>query len=119
MRWVVSSTSNGMKESLPSKVTLEEPKLNKEKIEENLQRSKDTGRLLEQAYWEAVKEGSVQHHIQPKEERPTPLNPDGIFDPEKELAEIKAMPKEERKEKLQVYKERLAYQKDVLARIQE
>ena len=48
-----------MKESLPSKITEKEPELSKEKIEENLQRSKDTGRLLEQAYWEAVKEGSV------------------------------------------------------------
>jgi len=109
-----------MKESLPSKITEKEPELSKEKIEENLQRSKDTGRLLEQAYWEAVKEGSVQHHIEPRRETTEPpIGSDEIFDPEKELAEIKTIPKEERKQKLQEFKEKLAYQKEGLARTQE
>ncbi len=108
-----------MKESFPQKIINREPELSKEKVEENLQRAKDTGRLLEQAYWEAVKEGSVQHHIEPKEERATTLNPGEVFNPEKELAEIKALPKKERKEKLQEYKEELAYQKEGLARTQE
>ena len=57
-----------MREFLPPKITEKEPELSQEKIEENLQRAKDTGRLLEQAYWEAVKEGSVEHHIEPKKE---------------------------------------------------
>ena len=109
-----------MKESLPSKITEKEPELSKEKIEENLQRSKDTGRLLEQAYWEAVKEGSVEHHIEPKTETAEPpIGSDEIFNPEKELAEIKTIPKEERKQKLQEFKEKLAYQKEGLARTQE
>ncbi len=109
-----------MKESLPSKITETEPKLSRERVEENLQRSKDTGRLLEQAYWEAVKEGSVEHQIEPKmETTEPPIEPDEIFNPEKELSEIKIASKKERKQKLQEFKEKLAYQKEGLARTQE
>lgn len=109
-----------MKESFPSKITEKEPELSKEKVEENLQRAKDTGRLLEQSYWEAVKEGSVEHHIEPKKEAANPpIGPNEVFEPGGELMEIKALPKEERKEKLRKYKEKLAYQKEGLARTQE
>ncbi len=109
-----------MKESLPPKIIEKEPKLSKGKIEENLQRAKDTGRLLEQAYWEAVKEDSVQHHIEPKREAiESPIRSDEIFDPEEELSKIKEMPKEKRREKLREFKEKLAYQKEGLARTQE
>ena len=108
-----------MKESLPSKITVPEPELSREKIEENIQQAKNTGRLLEQAYWEAVKEGSVQHQIQPKTERPTPLKPGETFDPEQELAEVKSMPKKEKRKRLLEYKDKLAYQKEGLARIEE
>ena len=108
-----------MKESVPPTIE-REPELSKEKIEENLQQAKDTGRLLEQAYWEAVKKGSVKHHIEPKEETSNPpIEPDEIFDPEKELSEIKTVPKEEKKKRLQEFKEKLAYQKEGLARTQE
>ncbi|KKS13880.1 MAG: hypothetical protein UU70_C0005G0002 [Candidatus Yanofskybacteria bacterium GW2011_GWA1_41_6] len=109
-----------MKESFPLKITEKEPKLSREKVEENLKRSKDTGHLLEQAYWEAVKEGSVEHHIEFKgEATKPPIGSDEIFDPKKELEEIKTTPKEERKQKLQEFKEKLAYQKEGLARTQE
>lgn len=109
-----------MKESFPQKITEREPKLSEEKIEENLQRAKDSGRLLEQAYWESVKEGSVEHIIEPKEEIPvSPIGPDEVFNPERELAEINSLPKEKRREKLQEFKEKLAYQKEGLARTQE
>ena len=109
-----------MKESLPSKIIAKEPRLSEKRIEENLQRAKDTGRLLEQAYWEAVKEGSVEHRIEPKKETATsPIESDEIFDPEKELVDIKTAPKEEKKQKLQEFKEKLAHQKEGLARTQE
>ena len=109
-----------MRESFHPKIIEKEPELSKEKIAENLQRAKDTGRLLEQAYWEAVKEGSVKHHIEPKEEISNPpIGPEEVFNPENELAQIKAMTKEERQKKLQEYKEKLAYQKEGLARTQE
>ena len=75
--------------SFPLKITEKEPKLSREKVEENLKRSKDTGHLLEQAYWEAVKEGSVEHHIEFKgEATKPPIGSDEIFDPKKELEEI-------------------------------
>jgi len=109
-----------MKESFLPKITETKPQLSREKVEENLQRAIDTGRLLEQAYWETVKEDSVEHYIEPKKEtRISPIGPDEVFDPERELAEIKTAPKEEKKQKLQEFKEKLAYQKEGLARTQE
>lgn len=43
---------------------------------------------------------------------------DGVFDPEAELARIKKLPHEERKQAVEIYKEKLAAQKEGLAKMQ-
>ena len=48
-----------------------------------------------------------------------PIKKGEIFEPEKEIQEILKAPKEERKEKLSIFKEKLAFQKVGLARVQD
>ncbi len=59
----------------------------------------------------------LRNKIFSKESEP-PMVPGEIFDPEKELDEIKKLPHDERKQAVEEFKEKLAYQKDGLAEAQ-
>ncbi|PIT88300.1 MAG: hypothetical protein COU29_00715 [Candidatus Magasanikbacteria bacterium CG10_big_fil_rev_8_21_14_0_10_36_32] len=59
----------------------------------------------------------IKNKIFAKEVEPIMI-PGEIFDPEKELIDIRQLPHEERKEALEEYKEKLAYQKEGFAEMQ-
>lgn len=124
-----------------------EKRLSLDEIEAGLKYADDTGRLLEKAYWEDAREQYfktpkeepkntedeesnvdivipnpqevTEIESEPKTQKPPPIANGSIFNPEDELIQIKSSSPKERRKKLIEYKEKLAYQQEGLAKIQE